>query len=288
MALVVNTNVSSLLAQHRLAVNNNTLARSLERLSSGFRINRAADDAAGLTISQNLVSQIKRMNQSLKNAQDGISVLQTAEGSLQVIGDNLQRVRELAVQAANDTYDATGRATISAEIRSLLEDIDRMARASQFNGTRLLDGTATNAVLQVGPNSSALTNTVDITGVLTDATSAGLALVGGTQTFATVAGVNIASSAQARSFMADVDAAIRNVNIQRANIGSFQNKLESVNANLELAVENFSTSNSRIRDVDVAEESATMVQYQILTQAATMVLSQTNQLPQQILSLLQR
>ncbi len=288
MALVVNTNVASLQAQHRLGVSNDILNRSLERLSSGYRINRAADDAAGLTISQNLVSQIRRMKQALNNAQDGISVLQVAEGSLQVITENLQRVRELTVQAANDTYDPSGRTTLSNEIQSLLNDIDRIARAANFNGIALLDGTATNALLQVGPNSNATTNTVDITGVLSDASAAGLGVVGGTQTFATVGTVNLANAATARNFMTDVDAALRNVNIQRAAIGSYQNKLESVIANLDLSVENFATSNSRIRDVDVAAESAVMVQYQILTQSAATVLSQTNQLPQQILSLLQR
>jgi flagellin len=288
MALVVNTNVSSLIAQRRLSVNSNSLQQSLERLASGYRINRAADDAAGLTISQNLVSQIRRMQQAARNTLDGVSILQTAEGSLEVIGDNLQRIRELTVQAANDTNDANGRASISNEIRTLLGDIDRIAASTNLNGINLLDGSAMNAFIQVGPNSDPTTNTVDLTPVLTEATSSGLGVVGGGgQFFANVAAVDITSNADALAFLTDVDAALRNVNVQRANIGSYQNKLESVSQNLQQGIESFSASNSRIRDVDVAAETSSMMQSQILTQAATTVLSQTNNLPRMVLDLLQ-
>lgn len=288
MALVANTNVSSLIAQHRLTISSDNLHKSMERLASGLRINRAADDAAGLTISQNLVSQIRRMQQAERNTQDGVSVLQTAEGSLEVIGDNLQRVRELAVQAGNDTNGPAERTAINTEIQTLLGDVDRIAKACNLNGINLLDGTATNAIIQVGPNSAALTNTVDLTSVLTDATSTGLAIVGGGgQTFLNIGAINLATSVLARSFLTDVDTALKNVNTQRANIGSLQNKLDSVTQNLEQGIESFSASNSRIRDVDMAAETSTMVQSQILTQAATTVLSQTNDLPKLILSLLQ-
>lgn len=289
MSLVVNTNVTSLIAQRRLGINQKNLNSSLEHLSSGFRINRAADDAAGLNISQNLVSQIRRMQQASRNVGDGISVLQTAEGAMEVIGENLQRVRELTIQASNDTNDAVSRSSLSNEIRSLLDDVTRISQSTNLNGVNLLDGTATNALLQIGPNSNPVTNTLDLSSVLTDASPAGLGLVGiAPKVFANVAAINITSSTVARSFLTDIDTAITALNVQRSNLGSFQNKLESVSYNLERSVENFSSSNSRIRDVDVASESAKMTQSQILTQAATMVLSQTNELPRMILGLLQK
>jgi flagellin len=288
MALVPNTNISSLIAQRRLSINTDNLHKSMERLASGYRINRSADDAAGLSVSQNLVSQIRRMQQASRNTQDGISALEITEGSLEVIGDNLQRVRELAVTAGNDTNGPSERAAINTEIQSLLGDVDRIAQASNFNGINLLDGTATNAVIQVGPNSSAAINTVDITPVLTSATSTGLAIVGGGgQTFAAVGAINLSTSTIARSFLTDVDTALTNLNAQRSKIGSMQNKLDSVTQNLEQGIESFSASNSRIRDVDIASETSNMVQSQILTQAATTVLTQTNDLPHMILSLLQ-
>lgn len=288
MSLVPNTNISSLIAQRRLGTNSKNLQRSLERLSSGYRINRAADDAAGLTISQNLVSSIRRMKQAARNTQDGVSVLQTAEGSLSVIGDNLQRVRELTVQAANDTNDAVARLAITNEIKSLLTDVDRIAAATNLNGIPLLDGTATNALLQIGPNSNAATNSVDLTSALTDASSLGIGIVGILpKTFATVADIDLSTNALSTAFLTDVDSALQAVNVQRATIGSLQNQLESVSSNLEQGVENFSASNSRIRDVDIAAETALMTQSQIMTEAATTVLSQTNQLPRMILSLLQ-
>jgi len=285
---VINTNISSLIAQRRLTANQTALQSSMERLSSGYRINHASDDAAGLTISQNLISQVRRMQQADRNTQDGLSLLQTAEGSLSVIGDNLQRVRELTVQAANDTNSPVMRSAISNEIQTLLTDVDRIASAANINGVNLLDGSATNAMLQIGPNSSSLDNTLDLTPVLSDASSAGLNLVGLTgQTFATVGAIDLSTNALANTFLTDIDTALTAVNAQRANIGSFQNRLNSVDSNLSDGIINFSASNSRIRDVDIASETANMTQNQILTQASTMILSQTNDLPKTILSLLQ-
>jgi flagellin len=284
----INTNVTSLIAQRKLAINQGALQKNMERLASGYRLNHASDDAAGLTISQNLISQTQRMQQAARNTQDGIGLLQTAEGSLSVIGENLQRVRELAVQASNDTNSPQMRTAITNEIQALLNDGDRIAISANMNGINLLDGSATNAVIQVGVNSNALSNTVDISSVLVDASAGGLGLIGSTgQTFSTVAAIDLSSSAFALSFINDVDAAITAVNIQRANIGSFQNKLNSVDNNLNDAIINFSAANSRIRDVDIASETASMTQNQILTQAATMILTQTNDLPKTMLSLLQ-
>jgi flagellin len=289
MSMGINTNVTSLIAQRKLSVNQQALQTSMERLASGYRINHASDDAAGLTISQNLISQVRRMQQADRNTQDGISVLQTTEGSLSVIGDNLQRVRELTIQAGNDSNDANMRASISNEIRSLLSDVDRISIAANINGVNLLDGSASNALIQVGPNSNAISNTVDISSVLTDASSAGLQLVGATgQTFANVGAISLSTNTLANAFLADVDIALRQVNTQRASIGSFQNKLESVSNNLNDGIINFSASNSRIRDVDIAAETANLTQSQILTQASTMILTQTNDLPKTILTLLQQ
>jgi flagellin len=287
--LVENTNVTSLIAQHRLQQNQDTLTTSMARLSSGYRINRAADDAAGLSLSQNLVSQIRRMQQASRNVQDGGSALDTADGALSVITDSLQRVRELSIQAANDTNDATSRSSISAEIRLMMQGIDQISASTQLNGTHLLDGTATKALLQIGPSSDAATSSLDISSALTDASSLGLGAVGsGSQTFATVADISLSSNDLARSFSKDIDAAISAVGLQRSRLGAYQNQLDSTDSNLGSAITNASASNSRIRDVDVAAESATMAQAQVLTQAATMVLSQTNDLPKMILSLLQK
>lgn len=288
MSLIVNTNISSLIAQKKLSDNTRILKRSMERLSSGHRINRAADDSAGLTISTNLVSQIRRMQQASRNTLDGISMLQTAEGSLGVIGDNLQRIRELAVQAANDTNNTASRNALTTEIKGLLEDMDRITAGTNLNGVFLLDGSATNAFVQIGPNSNPITNTVDLTSVLTDSSTSGLGAVGATQTFPDIASVDLSSHALAQSFLNDIDNALQALNAKRSNVGSYQNKLESVSSSLDQGVENFSASNSRIRDVDVASETAVLTQSQVLTQAATMVLAQTNNLPQMILGLLQQ
>ena len=242
MSLVTNTNIHSLQAQRRLNINSTTLQNTMTRLSSGFRINKSADDAAGQFISQN-----------------------------------------------NDTYGTSSRQAINAEIQSLLADIDRIATASNFNGTPLLDGSVTTAPLQIGPNSTAATNVLDIASVLPNATAAGLGVVGPIPlTFPNIAAVDLATPALARSFMTDLDAALRAVNLHRANIGSMENRLTAASENLNLSVENFSAANSRIRDLDIAAESSKATQYQILTQAAASVLSQTNQLPQMILSLLQK
>lgn len=295
MSLILNTNVSSLLAQQRLSSNIKTYQKSLQRLATGQRINSAADDAAGLTISKNMEGQILRMKQASRNVQDGVSILQIAEGALAVVSDNLQRIRELTVQAANDTNNTASRDAIESEIKALLNDVDRIANSTRFNGIPLLDGSqytrfvqsGVAARLQIGPDSDTPTNTLDLSPIMTTSTSAGLQIVGtGSSTFASINAINFSNSTDAMDFLSDVDLAIRNVVNKRASIGAFQNQLESATANLDFAIENFSASNSRIRDLDVAEESATMVQYQILQEASATVLAQTNRLPQMILSIL--
>ncbi len=303
MALVVNTNVTSLTAHRRLGENATAVQRSLERLASGHRINRAADDAAGLTISENLTGQIRGMKKALQNTQDGISILQIAEGALTVINDNLQRMRELTVQAANDTNSQGQRDAIARELRSRAEDIQRIADATQFNGIQLLDGSATNALLQIGADSNVVTNTVDITPALSNAgidassvppgigviDSAGALFTSLDDIYDPVAGTSpdLISGNNARAFLDNLDTAINNVTTRLSTIGSLQNQLESVTTNLSIAIENFSASNSRIRDLDVAAESSILVQNQILQQASVSVLAQANNIPQLTLQLLQ-
>lgn len=296
MDLVLNTNVPSLIAQAKLKTNSNQVNKSMERLASGYRINRAADDAAGLNISQSFIGQIKRMQQASRNTQDGISVLQTAESALAVITDTLQRIRELAVQGANDTNSTAARDAIEGEIMQLMRDIDRIANGTEFNGIRLLNGTATNAIIQVGPNSTAATNTMNIstalaaTGTGDGGGPGGLTLVGGAATFANINAVGTVgiNAGNAQGFITDVNNAINIAIAQRARMGSFQNQLESITLNLASSIENFTQSNSRIRDLDVAEEASTLAQYQVLQQASVSILSQTNQIPQMVLNLLQQ
>ncbi len=309
MSLLLNTNVSALIAQQGVSFSNRIVERSFERLSSGSRINRAADDAAGYTVSENLKSQIRKMEQNQRNVQDGISMVQIAESALNTIANNLQRVRELTTTAANDTNSVESRAAIEVEITALLEDNDRIARSTEFNDRRLLDGTigpngalgqSGSALIQIGPNSSAQTNVIDITAALGDATSggnlagsSGINIVGGGRTFANIASIDFEAfepgtpaHETAKTFLNDIDQALDEVVLRRSMLGSFQNQLESVTENLSASIENFSASNSRIRDLDVAQETATLTQYQILQQAGVSVLAQANRLPQQIVDLI--
>jgi len=305
MALVVNTNVTALIAHRQLMTNAGNVQRSMERLASGYRINRAADDAAGKTISENLTGQIRGNQKALQNAQDGVSILQIAEGSLSVVLDNLQRMRELTVQAANDTNSQAQRDAVALEIRRRAEDIDRIAQGSQFNGIYLLDGSAAGALLQVGANSNLATDTIDITAALASTridanapfngigvidSSGGTTFASLTQIYDTATATSpvLTSGNAARSFLDDLDASIGAVTDQLANIGSFQNQLESVINNLQISVENFQASNSRIKDLDIASESSNLVKNQILQQSAISVLAQANQIPQLTLQLLQK
>ncbi|MEB3286449.1 MAG: flagellin [Vampirovibrionales bacterium] len=294
MPSILNTNIASLIAQYQLGFNSKQVEKSMERLSSGYRINHAADDAAGLAISHNLTSQVGRLNQALRNTQDGISVLQVADGSLQTINDSLQRVRELTIQAANDSYSTALRDSIEGEIMSLMRDIDRVANSSQFNGINLLDGTATNAVIQFGIGSDVnsylnINTALSAAGTGDAAGPGGLAIVGGTATFADIADIGVTglNPTTASTFLTDIDNALRAVNDQRGRIGAFHNQFENVSQNIMQSVENLSSANSRIRDVDVASETSTLAQYQVLQNASVSILGQTNNLPQMILGLLQ-
>ena len=273
MPINVNTNVQSLNAQRFLSMNTTALAKSQEKLSSGYRINRAADDAAGLQLSENLRAQIRGAGKAQANAQDGINVLNIADGAMSQITENLQRMRELAVQAANDTYNTAQRTAMQTEFNQLRLDITRISDSTQFNGVSLLNGSApaTAMILQIGPNNVAANDQLAVGGLGVFADIDATALAVNANTLDTNANANTAIGA--------VNAAIITVNTRRGTIGAVTNRLEGAVNNLSVAIENLSASESRIRNVDVAAESANLVKNQILQQAAASMLAQANQAP---------
>ncbi|MEB3285900.1 MAG: flagellin [Vampirovibrionales bacterium] len=279
MPLAINTNTMSINAQRHLTNNTNMLSKSLEKLASGYRINRAGDDAAGLQLSENLRAQIRGSQKAYANVQDGINVLNIADGSMDTITNNLQRMRELAVQAANDTYSTEQRSAITTEMEALRSDIDRIAEAAQFNGVTLLGTTApANFFIQLGANDSATVDALNIGDALDSMTSSGLAL--------TSAATNITTNSTAQLYIGSIDNALSTLNTNRAALGAFVNRLEGAASNLLNSIENQSSAESRIRNVDVAAESANMTRNQILQQASATVLSQANQAPSLALRLL--
>jgi len=278
MSIVVNTNVSSILVQRSLGNATSKINTSLERLSTGYRINKAADDAAGLTISEGLRSQIRGSEVAMENAQNGVNLLQTAEGDLGVIQDNLQRIRDLSVQAANGTYGSAERKAIEKEVGARIKEIDRLSKISAFNQIKLLDGTNTTLTLQIGTGEVASINTLTIGGPLGDASSSGLGIQDYTSKFV--------SAASTQSFIAIVDKAIAKVSERRSDIGALQNRLESTIQSLSIKGENLSASESRIRDVDIAKQAASLSKDQILQQASASLLAQANQAPAIALSLI--
>jgi flagellin len=287
MSIVVNTNVQSLNAQRVLGGNTRALGKSLERLSSGFRINRASDDAAGLQISEALRSQVRGTAQANSNVQDGINLLNTADGGLETITNSLQRIRELTVQGANDTLSGVQRSAINVELQQLSRDVSRISSAAQFNTKQLSDGTTASLRIQVDANKSSTLNTIDLAtaGPINPfgdsrATALNLLLAGN------VARLGVGTNASALRSLSIVDAALQTVNNRRAAIGALTNRLDSASSNLQIANENFSASESRIRNTDIAKESANLTRNQILQQASAQILGQANQSPQLALSLL--
>lgn len=278
MGLRINTNTASLNAQRNLVGTKLGLDRSLERLSSGFRINRAGDDAAGLAISENLKAQIRGLKQSSRNASDGVSLVQVAEGSLNEISSILIRLRELAVQAASDTIGPVERQFLNVEYDQLVSEIDRIADGTEFNGTQLLSGTGSILDFQVGTRNDPNIDRISFDASKADANAAAL-------------GVNltsVADKASAQNSLSAIDSAIVSVSAMRADFGAIQNRLQSTISNLAVSVENMAAANSRIRDVDVAEESAELTKNNILLQAGTSVLAQANQSSNIALNLLNR
>lgn len=280
MALSIKTNVESLGAQRNLSQTSKALASNFGRLSSGMRINTAADDAAGLAISEKMKSQIRSMSQAERNASDGISLLQTAEGALNENSGVLIRMRELAMQSATDTVGLSEKALLQNEFSQLTSEIDRIAQVTQFNGTNLFAADAlTGFDFQVGIGTTA--GDVINTGAVD---SMAAATYGASNTVLT--GLDISTKAGALLALTGLDTAIADTSTARATYGAVQNRLQVTTANLMSARENLSAANSRIRDVDVAEESASMTRNNILMQAGVAVLSQANQAPQAALSLL--
>jgi flagellin len=267
MSLRIQNNVEAMGAHRALLQNNDKLSKSMERLSSGYRINRAADDAAGLAISERMRAQINGVQQANRNAQDGISLVQTAEGSLDEVHSMLQRVRELAVQFKNGSLSTQDQAAIQTEVNQLASEIERIGSSAEFNGIKVLNA-AVQITFQVGANDS------DFVAVGT--ISLGQAI--GSSVFAL-------SSTQTAD-LSEIDAAIDAVSAQRSTFGAVQNRFEHLMNGLSVYHENLVSSESRIRDVDMAEEMTTMTKYQILQQAGTSMLAQANQLPQSVLSLL--
>ncbi|WP_114153348.1 flagellin [Chromobacterium haemolyticum] len=282
MAITVNTNIASLNAQRNLNQSSNSLQVSLQRLSSGLRVNSAKDDAAGLAISQTLTSAIRGNNQAIKNANDGISVGQTAEGALGQIANNMQRIREIAVQASNGSVSNTNRSQLQNEVDQLTQEISRIVQTTQFNGTSLLSGGSV-LTFQVG-SSGAATNQVSISS--TDLTSAGT-LNAYNSSLANTGTINVTTQANASGALSSLDADIASISNIRSTFGAVQNRFDAVVANLQNYVENLTAANSRIVDVDFAAETANLTKNQILQQAGTSILKNANSLPQSALTLLQ-
>ncbi|MCW5612790.1 MAG: flagellin FliC [Rubrivivax sp.] len=275
MAQTINTNIASLNAQRNLSMSQNSLMTSMQRLSSGLRVNSAKDDAAGLAIAERMHTQVRGSNVAIRNANDGISLSQTAEGAIGKIGDMLQRMRELAVQAANATNGTDDRANLDAEYQQLAEEITRTLDNTRFNGLNILAGAAGTQVFQVGAD-----NTDTISVVTTDLSSA--------TSIGSVTGGDITDTAGASAAMADIDAALTTINTERAMYGAIQNRFEAIISTLQVTAENQAAARGRIMDADFAAETANLSRAQILQQAGTAMVAQANQLPQQVLSLLQR
>ncbi len=274
MAQVINTNIPSMNAQRNLNLSQMMLSTSLQRLSSGLRVNSAKDDAAGLAIAERMNAQIRGMNVAQRNANDAISLSQTAEGALGRVGDNLQRMRELAVQSANASNSLSDRTNLDAEYKQLSAEVTRVLTGTKFNGVDLLN-TAATLTFQVGAN-DILTDKVDV--LTTD-------LAAGAGVTAAIGG-DVLSSASALTAMTNLDTAIGEITTGRATFGAAQNRFDAIVSNLQVAVENQTASRSRIMDADFAVETANMTRASILQQAGTAMLAQANALPNTVLTLL--
>ena len=286
MPQVINTNLNSLNAQRNLSTSQMSLATSMQRLSSGLRVNSAKDDAAGLAIAERMTSQVRGMNVAVRNANDGISMAQTAEGALGKVADSLQRMRELSVQSSNATNSGTDRDSMDKEFGELSKEVQRVLGGTSFNGQKMLGADAKAFTFQVGANTTS-NDTIDITTTNmtadatitvvagTDNTGAGRASIGAAATNATL-----------KTVIDNIDTALGTVNDKRAVLGASQNRFDSVITNLQISVENQTAAKSRIMDTDFASETANLSRSQILQQAGNAMVAQANQLPNQVMSLL--
>jgi flagellin len=275
MGISLRTNVAALEANTSLSNTNERLGANMTRLSSGLRINRAGDDAAGLAISERFKANLSSLEQAKRNANDGISMVQVGEGAMNEMDNILIRMRELAIESNNGTVSASDKDTLNDEFTSLIAEIDRIAQATQFNGVNLLNGTTANVVFQVGANNVTNVDTLSVGLVSVLASDLG------------ISALDISSAGSATTAIAGIDAAIDVVVASRGDLGALQNRLQSTITNLGVSVENLTAAESRIRDVDVAAETAELTRNSILQQASISVLAQANVQPQNALKLLQ-
>lgn len=276
MGLRINTNIQALAAQRSLRLNNEKMQNSLEKLASGTRINRSGDDAAGLAISEKLKSSIRSLKQATRNANDGVSLIQVAEGGMAEVGNILTRLRELSIQAASDTIGDSERGFLDKEVQSLKNEVDRITRTTEFNGRKLLDGSTPQLEIQVG-----IRNNPDEDRFIFDASKliTSLDVLG-------ITDIGTQSKADAQENLTKLDVAIDKLNGNRSELGALQNRLASSINNLSIYRENLEGANSRIRDTDMAEETSELTKANILTQSTVSTLAQANQTPQMALKLL--
>lgn len=281
MAIIVNTNISSLVSQRNLTNATNSLNTSLQRMSTGYKINSAKDDAAGMYIATNLETQIRGSKVAQSNVATGSNMLQVAEGDLDVIKTNLQRIRDLSVQASNGVYSADSLSAMQKEVTARAAEITRTATSSQFNGLNLLDGSTADLRLQVGANAAANQNALTVDGTIfaaADADTLNLTTANITAAFA--------NATAAAAFITTVDTALTNINTRKSDIGALQNRLDSAATSLVTNIENSSAAKSTIMDADIAEESSAYTKAQILQQTSAALLTQANQLPSLALKLI--
>lgn len=266
----INTNLNGMIATNQMAKNTALAGNSMEKLSTGLRITKAGDDAAGLAVSEKMRAQIRGMEQAERNVQDGISMVQTAEGALEEAGNIAQRMRELAVQAGNDTLDTKDRTKIKGELTQLQKEMSNIAEETTFNGNKLLGGNNRNFTIQAGANGETRTVTMeDLSGVANN-----------------LSALDVTSNATAKSAIANIDTALENINSARAGLGAMQNRLEYTSSNLTTSTENLTAAESRIRDVDVAKEMVKLSKLNILNQASQAMVSQAKQQPENVTQLL--
>jgi len=267
MGIRINTNVNSLAAQRNLGSTSAAQGKSLEKLSSGTRINHAADDAAGLAISEKMRASVRSLAQDMRNANDGISMIQTAEGAMNEVGNILVRFRELSIQASSDTISDTERGFIDKEVKQMHDEINRISSATEYNGNRLLSGEGGQFEIQVGLNNNAEQDRFYYDSSKTNVSASALG----------VEGLTVATCGDAQENLTKIDGAIKTLSENRAELGALQNRLQSTVSNIQVYSENLSSARSRIADVDMASETAELTRSNILTQSGASVLSQANQ-----------
>lgn len=277
MSIVVNTNVASLMVQRNLSKATSSLQTSMQRLSTGMKINNAGDDAAGLALSEKINGQLSASDVCKNNAQTGINMLNIADGDLDIINQNLQRIKDLAVQSANGVYSDSERLSMDQEVQLRIEEINRIASSSTFSDVNLLDGTIADMKLQIGTGSDEAQNTIDISDAFQEATATALGVT---------AGASISTAANARAMIDLIDTAVNNISTRRSVIGASVNRLNSTVDRLDVRKENLQSTYSTIKDTDIASESTNLTKQQILQQSAATLLQQANQTPALALTLI--